>query len=136
MVMTSQQQHTSSTTITNIHQDVELQNSSCLISPPKSACTSQEEAFIEPTAASHTLSSFRLQSLLRTSLPPRASPLPSFNWADSRDVWRVMVRKEERYVRKADMMSRHPVLQSRMRTILLEWLIEVRLAAQTGKIRK
>ena len=133
MMMTSQQQHTS-TTITN--QDVELQNSSCLISPPKSACTSQEEAFIEPTAASHTLSSFRLQSLLRTSLPPRASPLPSFNWADSRDVWRVMVRKEERYVRKADMMSRHPVLQSRMRTILLEWLIEVRLAAQTGKIRK
>ena len=37
-----------------------------------------------------------------------------------------MSLKESRYKRDPDMLSRHPLLQPRMRSILLDWLTEVK----------
>lgn len=36
-----------------------------------------------------------------------------------------MINKEETYVRDKLYMQRHPLLQPKMRTILLDWLMEV-----------
>jgi len=36
-----------------------------------------------------------------------------------------MKGKEKKYTREPNYMSRHPCLQFRMRTILLDWIIEV-----------
>ena len=73
----------------------------------------------------NTMSSFRLKTLLGANNPLRDSPLPKLNWADSREVWKLMLQKEDMYVRNADVLLRHPALQERMRSILLDWLIEV-----------
>lgn len=55
----------------------------------------------------------------------RASPLPQIPWADPETVWGQMVRKDAIYVHSAAVLDLHPALQPRMRTILLDWLIEV-----------
>ncbi|VDI08440.1 G1/S-specific cyclin-E-like [Mytilus edulis] len=55
----------------------------------------------------------------------RHSPLPRFSWADSREVWQNMMTKEQHYARNPNVFDKHPMLQPRMRTILLDWLIEV-----------
>lgn len=55
----------------------------------------------------------------------RTSPLPHFNWADCREVWELMLQKDESYTRNPIMMTRHPNLQARMRSILIDWLSEV-----------
>jgi len=55
----------------------------------------------------------------------RRSPLPHLNWADGGEVWDLMVHKDEVYQRNALMLHRHPSLQSRMRSILMDWLSEV-----------
>ena len=55
----------------------------------------------------------------------RYSPLPSFSFADAKEVWDLMVGKDETYQRNALMLHRHPTIQSRMRSILLDWLSEV-----------
>ncbi|XP_064885326.1 G1/S-specific cyclin-E1 isoform X2 [Columba livia] len=55
----------------------------------------------------------------------RASPLPVLGWANRDDVWKNMMKKEETYVRDKLYMQRHPLLQPKMRTILLDWLMEV-----------
>ncbi|XP_067158623.1 G1/S-specific cyclin-E1 isoform X2 [Apteryx mantelli] len=57
--------------------------------------------------------------------PTRASPLPILGWANRDDVWKNMINKEEMYVRDKLYMQRHPLLQPKMRTILLDWLMEV-----------
>ncbi len=74
---------------------------------------------------SGTLTQFRFQNFFTTPIPQRQSPLPHFHWADSQEVWQVMLKKEEHYIRNPNMLSRHPQLQPRMRSILLDWLIEV-----------
>lgn len=64
---------------------------------------------------------------------PRLSPtcsrlfslLPNFSWANSKDIWNNMITKEQLHSRNPLMMSRHPNLQPRMRSILLNWLSEV-----------
>ena len=53
------------------------------------------------------------------------SPLPHLNWADSYEVWEVMLQKDREYKRDSLYIRRHPSLQPRMRTVLLDWLIEV-----------
>lgn len=68
-------------------------------------------------------SQFRFQNHFIT--PTRHSPLPKLNWADSKEVWRVMIEKERHYAKDPSMLERHPSLQAKMRTILLDWLIEV-----------
>ncbi|KAH9394559.1 G1/S-specific cyclin-E1 [Tyrophagus putrescentiae] len=56
---------------------------------------------------------------------PENIPLPQFEWANSTEVWRMMVKAEEYYHRDADMFGRHPSLQPVMRAMLLDWLNEV-----------
>ncbi|XP_038070026.1 G1/S-specific cyclin-E-like [Patiria miniata] len=83
----------------------------------------------EPTTPSEQLlesgSKFRFRNLFPTPLADRRSPLPILNWADSAEVWRVMLEKENNYVHNTRVLDRHPSLEPRMRTILLDWLIEV-----------
>ncbi|NXA02166.1 CCNE1 protein, partial [Nesospiza acunhae] len=58
-------------------------------------------------------------------VPTRATPLPALGWANKDDVWKNMVNKEGTYLRDKFYMQRHPQLQPKMRTILLDWLMEV-----------
>lgn len=69
------------------------------------------------------ISPSRLQN--HFTVPLRDSPLPSFQWADSKEVWETMLRKEQHYVRDPHMLNRHPTIQPKMRAILIDWLIEV-----------
>ncbi|KAM6153622.1 G1/S-specific cyclin-E1 isoform 1-T1 [Erethizon dorsatum] len=57
--------------------------------------------------------------------PPRASPLPVLNWANREEVWKIMLNKEKTYLRDEHFLQRHPLLQPKMRAILLDWLMEV-----------
>ncbi|KAF6287683.1 cyclin E1 [Rhinolophus ferrumequinum] len=57
--------------------------------------------------------------------PARASPLPVLNWANREEVWKIMVNKERTYLRDKHFLQRHPLLQPKMRAILLDWLMEV-----------
>ncbi|XP_062967659.1 G1/S-specific cyclin-E1 isoform X2 [Cynocephalus volans] len=59
------------------------------------------------------------------SAPPRASPLPILNWANREEVWKIMLNKEKTYITDKHFMQRHPLLQPKMRAILLDWLMEV-----------
>ena len=74
---------------------------------------------------------FSSQSLFRTPLRFSHSlyqhALPSFQWADGSDVWHAMLEKETKltFRRDPDMFERHAGLDARMRSILLDWLIEV-----------
>jgi len=63
---------------------------------------------------------------------PKLSPcnrfvslLPNFSWANAKDLWNNMIAKEQYHTRNPLMMSRHPTLQARMRSILMNWLSEV-----------
>lgn len=53
------------------------------------------------------------------------SPLPQLSWANQDDVWRNMLRKNTTYPRDKNLFQRHPALQQSMRSILLDWLMEV-----------
>lgn len=57
----------------------------------------------------------------------RLCPLPVLSWADAKEVWRFMCKKDEKTAvdRDPKMLGNHPGLQARMRAILLDWLIEV-----------
>lgn len=59
--------------------------------------------------------------------PMRRNPLPNFDWANSGEVWKAMLSKEfvPSLRRDPKMFSRHPGLDERMRSILLDWMIEV-----------
>ncbi|XP_048371820.1 G1/S-specific cyclin-E1 [Sphaerodactylus townsendi] len=70
---------------------------------------------------SPNFSSFMHQRLVSA----RASPLPVLGWATGDDVWKNMVNKEQTYVSDKRYMQRHPLLQPKMRVILLDWLMEV-----------
>lgn len=86
------------------------------------------------TKDSHDLvlgSKFRFQNYFTTPIECRKSPLPLLDWADSREVWEIMLRKELNYVRYQNLFDRHPALHARMRAILLDWLIEVSMSLCT-----
>ncbi|KAM9387385.1 G1/S-specific cyclin-E2 [Phaethornis superciliosus] len=53
------------------------------------------------------------------------SPLPELNWGNSKDVWLNILKKENRYIHCKHFTSLHPSLQPHMRSILLDWLLEV-----------
>ncbi|GAB6026758.1 G1/S-specific cyclin-E1, variant 3 [Chamberlinius hualienensis] len=53
------------------------------------------------------------------------TPLPLLSWADPQDVWQIMIQKDNDFIRDNQLFSRHPSLQARMRSILLDWIIEV-----------
>ncbi|XP_014676422.1 PREDICTED: G1/S-specific cyclin-E-like isoform X2 [Priapulus caudatus] len=69
--------------------------------------------------------SFRNPSLESMPSTHRTSPLPVLSWADSGEMWSLMCKKDCLYKRDIRMLDHHPSLQSRMRAILLDWLIEV-----------
>jgi len=70
---------------------------------------------------------YSFRSLSTLPIPPctRHSPLPRLSWADPQEVWALMVKKDQMYTRDYSMLSRHPNLHARMRSILLDWLVEV-----------
>nr|XP_040045527.1 G1/S-specific cyclin-E2-like isoform X1 [Gasterosteus aculeatus aculeatus] len=55
----------------------------------------------------------------------RPSPLPNLGWGSHEDVWVKMVDREKNYRHSKNFMQKHPKIQPRMRSILLDWLIEV-----------
>ncbi|XP_059141212.1 G1/S-specific cyclin-E-like [Physella acuta] len=67
----------------------------------------------------------RFTNVFTTPLGSNKSPLPSFNWADSQEVWQNMIKKEMTFQRDSGLFQNHPELQPRMRSILLDWLSEV-----------
>eukprot|EP00794_Sanderia_malayensis_P018791 gene18791-20682_t len=52
-------------------------------------------------------------------------PLPELVWASPGEVWEAMHLREKQHKRDPNYLSKHPSLQVRMRSILLDWLIEV-----------
>lgn len=48
------------------------------------------------------------------------------SWASSDDVWIKMLNKELKYVHDKSFLEQHPSLKPKMRSILLDWLLEVR----------
>ena len=91
------------------------------------------------TASNHTppsptivpVGSFRCfshtrQMLLANPMVMRASPLPKVSWASHEVMWKVMLQKEALYnTRSHRVMDRHPILKSKMRSTLLDWLSQV-----------
>lgn len=72
-----------------------------------------------------TLASGRHAQFLQSSTPP-ASPLPHLNWADSEGFWLQMRAKDIcQETPETNLMSRHPCILPSMRTILLDWILEV-----------
>jgi len=65
--------------------------------------------------------------LVKTPVEQRGNPLPVFAWADSGQMWEMMMSREELagYRRDSSWFMQHQLLQPRMRTILLDWLMEV-----------
>ncbi|XP_026858321.1 G1/S-specific cyclin-E2 [Electrophorus electricus] len=55
----------------------------------------------------------------------KPSPLPGLSWASSDDVWIKMLNKELKYIHDKSFIQQHPSLQPQMRSILLDWLLEV-----------
>ncbi|XP_068180070.1 G1/S-specific cyclin-E2 [Antennarius striatus] len=60
-----------------------------------------------------------------TNLFIQAPPIPPLSWASPDDVWVKMLNKELSYVHDGGALQRHPRLQPQMRSILLDWLMEV-----------
>lgn len=57
----------------------------------------------------------------------RLCTLPRLNFAEADEVWKLMCRQDEKgsLDRDPSMLQRHKGIQTRMRAILLDWLIEV-----------
>lgn len=53
--------------------------------------------------------------------------LSFYSWGNREEVWRIMLNKEKTYLRDEHFLQRHPLLQARMRAVLLDWLMEVSL---------
>ncbi|KAK3607390.1 hypothetical protein CHS0354_022552 [Potamilus streckersoni] len=85
--------------------------------PPQDDGSSSPDFFLR--------SRFRFRNYLTTPISLRESPFPAFSWADSKDVWQSLLKKELNYHRDSRMFDKHPALQARMRAILLDWLTEV-----------
>lgn len=54
-----------------------------------------------------------------------APSLPSCSWGCSQEVWHNMLQKESRYVHGKHFQVLHSDLEPQMRSILLDWLLEV-----------
>ena len=60
--------------------------------------------------------------------PRGVAPFPDVRWTDKQEIWDLICNKERgMYIRKTaeSLLSRHPDLQPKMRSILLDWLVEV-----------
>lgn len=80
--------------------------------------TPQKETEISPDMSKFTR--YRFKNLFISPCP-----LPELSWATSKDVWLKMLDKENRYVHSSRVLQNHSALNHEMRTILMDWLIEV-----------
>ena len=56
------------------------------------------------------------------------SPLPQLSWTDSDGLWQRMRSKDNCMAApETDLIARHPCILPNMRTILLDWMLEVRM---------
>ncbi|XP_026286051.1 G1/S-specific cyclin-E1 isoform X2 [Frankliniella occidentalis] len=107
------------------YDDLGSENDGCTVLSPEPPPQTYP---LTPIDNCRTWSRFR-GSLCQPSAPTseRSCPLPTFTWADEKNVWEGMCMQDalstER--RNADMFVHHPLLQPRMRSVLLDWLIEV-----------
>lgn len=80
--------------------------------------TPQKESPVTPDVSRFTR--YRFQNLF---INP--SPLPDLSWGNSKDVWLKLLSKENKYLHSSQMLQSHSTLTPDMRSILLDWLIEV-----------
>ncbi|KAM9308431.1 G1/S-specific cyclin-E2 [Gastrophryne carolinensis] len=80
--------------------------------------TPQKESPVTPDVSKFTR--YRFQNLF---INP--SPLPELSWGNAKDVWLKLLGKENKYVHTSRMLQQHGALTPDMRSILLDWLIEV-----------
>ncbi|KAM4704939.1 G1/S-specific cyclin-E2 [Rhinophrynus dorsalis] len=80
--------------------------------------TPQKETTISPDIS--TFARYRFKNLFISR-----SPLPELSWGNSKDVWAKMLSKETKYIHSSHVLQNHPTLNPDMRSILLDWLIEV-----------
>jgi len=93
-----------------------------------SSCPEDSLPVVNNTTPTLTVDTLATRPKVLTPVEQRANPLPVFEWADSRQLWETMMSKEELpgYWRDiASWSSQHALLQPRMRTVLLDWLMEV-----------
>ena len=55
----------------------------------------------------------------------RLCPLPNLKWAEREDVWANMIKREKKHRLDPAILDKHPEITSRMRSVLIDWLIEV-----------
>uniref|UniRef100_T1J295 Uncharacterized protein n=1 Tax=Strigamia maritima TaxID=126957 RepID=T1J295_STRMM len=77
------------------------------------------------TTMKTTWSRFRALTTLPMLPVTKSSPLPNLTWADSHEVWDLMIKKDMKYKRDSNVLRQHPSIEAGMRSILLDWLIEV-----------
>ena len=57
------------------------------------------------------------------------SPLPKLNWANSAELWKQMRAKDTvKITPETELRMRHPGIVPNMRTILLDWMVEVSIS--------
>ena len=62
------------------------------------------------------------------ALVPPAGPLPQLSWASSRELWAAMRAKDvSKMAPEQELRTLHPDILPTMRTILFDWLMEVRV---------
>ncbi|XP_071378854.1 G1/S-specific cyclin-E2-like [Centroberyx affinis] len=64
-------------------------------------------------------------NLISRDVCVQPSPLPLLSWGSPEDVWEKMVGKEQKYTHSKSFMQKHPRIQPKMRSILMDWLLEV-----------
>ena len=64
--------------------------------------------------------------LVQSAVEQQLSPLPPFTWTDSAMLWQKMRSKDScKPAPETDLHIRHPCILPSMRTILLDWMLEV-----------
>ncbi|XP_026531700.1 G1/S-specific cyclin-E1 [Notechis scutatus] len=64
-------------------------------------------------------------SKLQRLVLARGTPFPVLGWVNRDELWQNMLNKEQKYARDKLYMEKHPLLEPKMRVILLDWLMEV-----------
>lgn len=84
---------------------------------------------LDPMAMPFSPSLTGVMGFSQFQFPPLApTPLPRLAWANSVDLWRQMRAKDTtRATPETELRMRHPSILSNMRTILLDWMMEVRV---------
>lgn len=57
--------------------------------------------------------------------PSRPSPLPPVTFGDHKQIWEMMCLTDLKYTKDANVFKNHPVLTPQMRSILLDWIMDV-----------